>query len=1034
MFKQNHIIDFILNDIKSIRVGLKKYQDLLKKDLVNLGNEMDVLFVFREENDLKALQGNHGDLNLLKELGKISMVSYTLKDQTFDDVSSEAIFFSHALLQEDLLKDVVETAKEIVNYARRHNDTWDMWADDMGVFGLDALYILAKKHPEYTYLIAGFMIPYWDDEHADYAFRYLQQLYLDYGFTDDLLKAYCYCDGDHCRMSMLGISYDYAIENYFDLGQYLKDNPNKYKLFKEILLERYREQPFLQYSDSDYTDRPIQKLYGTIMISSKPDLDPFEDEGYWEEMEKTFIEDSYDNESYTLQVAIEEAIGQSLVAPKKDEDEEDDEGPTEHEVWKDFFINGFKNGETIWHFIMTGEHTDLLNDLEEVGIRRLAKEKDLLFYEEKIKWFLGDYDTFSDEFHRIFEGFITRYYEESEIGHRIIINGEDISGRQTVIRAVDVFYRLLGQQVFVSDFFNLIREYNIMTTDEFVQRYDLNKGVTISSLSSLLSDPIAYQRYTSSDDLDRIYAYIEADREKAQTLFTGKSVLRIKAGEEEKVFLRGDITKQRDAQINLLEKGLYIETGLISTVSYLLEREIFKGHNDDLTQVLINFIEDNWLDMLLDGLKQGSRMSEEELGQIKKHLIGNPPPPKELFMKAMMEGKEALTKEELALLNPNASSVPIEEAVSLLKEKLKTAKKTRSGIRYKIFNGMSDYCITYLIPALYFGGYRLNLKSSRVMASAIKLLGTLAPQKIMSIIYDMGHRQIKGYSTYDFRQDMRRLKLDSNMVLATEIIKSQDEDYETYVKLYVEADDEPSGGMFRDLSKAEFNQALEYLNAYDREAFYEEVSKLSPDEVDHLSEFIENLKEFTEDNLADHLYENDKEKIKVADELHELLVSYLSDGDQFETIVSMLDDYISASEPLRKNLWHLETMYQDRFLRLLIEIGTDGIDAAISNDLIDDGYVEMQDYVEKLVELGTPIEMLVDWGLDWEIEETFIVANRYEDIYPYIVDRPLGERETALDMVKKSPEMISFVEKMSQDTSSRIKNKADEILNTFNNN
>jgi hypothetical protein len=1031
MFKQNHIIDFILNDIESIQAGLKKYQDLLKKDLVNLGNEMDVLFAFKEENALKPLQGNHGDLNLLKELGKISMVSYTLKDQTFDDVSSEAIFFSHALLHEDLLEDVVETAKEIVNYARRHNDTWDMWADDMGVFGLDALYILAKKHPEYTYLIAGFMIPYWDDEHADYAFRYLQQLYLDHGFTDDLLKAYCYCDGDHCRMSMLGISYDYAIENYFDLGQYLKDNPDKYKLFKDILLERYREQPFLQYSDSDYTDRPVQKLYGTMMISSNPDLDPFEDEGYWEEMEKRFIDDSYDNESYTLQVVIEEAIGKSLVDPKKDEDEDDEDGPTEHEVWKDFFTNGFENGEALWHFIMTGENEDLLNDLEETDIRRLSKEKDLLFYEEKIEWFLGGYETFSDEFHRIFEGFITGYYEESETGHRVIINGEDISGRQTVIRALDVFYRLMGQQVFVSDFFNLIREYDVMTTDEFVQRYDLNKGVTISTLSSLLSDPIAYQRYTSSEDFDRIYTYIEADRERALTLFTGKSALRIKAGEEEKVLLRGDITKQRDVQMNLLEKGLYMETGLISTVSYLIERDIFKGHNDDLTQVLMNFLEDKWLDMLLDGLREGSRMSEAELGQIKKHLIGNPPPPKELFMKAMMEGKEALTKEELALLNPNASTVSIEEAINLLKDKLKTAKKSRNGIRYKIFNGMSDYCITYLIPALYFGGYRLNLKSSKAMASGLKLLGTLAPQKIMSIIYDMGHKQIKDYSTYDFRQDMKRLKLDPNMVLATEIIKSKDEDYETYVKLYVEADDEPSGGMFRDLSKSEFNQALEYLNAYDREAFYEEVSKLSPGQVDHLSEFIENLKEFAEDNLAEDFYNNDKEKRKVASDLHELLVSYLSDGDQFETITPMLDDYISASEPLRKNLWNLENLQRDRFLKLLIEVGPDGIDAAISNGLIDDAYVEMTDYVEKLVDLGTPIKMLVDWGLDWEIEETFIVASRYEDIYPYIVDRPLGERETALDMVKNSPEMIAFVQKMSQDQSSRIQRKAEEILEIF---
>ena len=113
------------------------------------------------------------------------------------------------------------------------------------------------------------MIPYWDDEHADYAFRYLQNLYRDNGFTDDLMKAFCYCDSDQTRMAMLGISYDYRSEDSLDLGKFFRENPVKYGLFKEMLMERFKEQEFIQYSESDYTDRPVQKIYGIIMVSSK---------------------------------------------------------------------------------------------------------------------------------------------------------------------------------------------------------------------------------------------------------------------------------------------------------------------------------------------------------------------------------------------------------------------------------------------------------------------------------------------------------------------------------------------------------------------------------------------------------------------------------------------------------------------------------------------------------------------------------------------------------------------------------------------
>ncbi|CAH2213230.1 protein of unknown function [Tepidibacter aestuarii] len=37
-----------------------------------------------------------------------------------------------------------------------------MWVDDLCVFGIEALYLLALNFPEDAYLIGAYLIPYWD--------------------------------------------------------------------------------------------------------------------------------------------------------------------------------------------------------------------------------------------------------------------------------------------------------------------------------------------------------------------------------------------------------------------------------------------------------------------------------------------------------------------------------------------------------------------------------------------------------------------------------------------------------------------------------------------------------------------------------------------------------------------------------------------------------------------------------------------------------------------------------------------------------
>lgn len=1019
--RQNHVIEFTLDDTESIREGMRRYGELLRQDLVNRDNEMDVLFAFRDNGELKALQGIHGEIAYLKELEKISMEGYTGREQTFEDVSSEGIFFSHALQYDELLEDVVDTAQELVNYARRHNDTWMMWADEMGVFGLDALYLLAKKYPEYTYLIGGFIIPYWDDEHADYAFRYLQELYRERGFTDDLMKAFCYCDSDQGRTSMLGISYDYRSEDYFDLGRYFKENPSKYDLFKEMLTERYEVQDFIQYSENDHTDRPVQRVYGAIMISSSPDVDLYDDgDAYTQALEGFFIEDSYDNESFELQERIEKLLGYPLAIKQ----EEDDEDIYEDEIWEDFFINGFDEGQRIWDYIMSGEDEEVLDIIEPVDIRVLSKERGLIFYKEKIQWFVGEYDTVREEFHRIFEGFVGEYYEEQEGNFRIVINGGDVSGRERVIRALDVFYRILGEAAFTSDLFKLMISYRVMTVDEFVERYDLNKEPSINHLSSLACDPMAYIEYSGKEDIDRLYRYMDGDRERAKIFFTGKTAQAIEEGREEKILLRGDVTGQRDMQINILKGGLLKDARSISVAAYLLEREWRNRRSDDLTDILTAYVENNWLDLLMAQIEKHSSLKKDEIESIRTHIAGRPAPPRELFMKALTQGRDALTEEEKVLLNPASSGgLSLEEVANLLREKLKSSGKRRE---YKVFNTIAGGYLSNLIPALYFGGSRLSLRSSREMEKALKMITMIDPVNVMTIIYEMCHAQIEGYTTYDFRQDTRRFSQPELLGLAVEIAKSREEDYKPYVEMYIEAEDEPRRGMFREFSKKEFGEALSYLNTYELEGFLEEVSKVSPEDVDYLEEFMRALKEFIGFNLDKNLYTAKGDKKKLENEVFTMMKDYINGGDNMKEVLERLKP-ADSTDFLVKTLWKVDEIYRERFLRLLVELGVNGIDCGISNLVIEEGYVHMQDYLEKMSGLGATTENLVQWGIEWGAGEALVIANRKEEIYPIVRKLSLNEREKALDLAKENPEMIGFIEKMTEDSSVRIKSMAAHI-------
>ncbi len=307
-FDKSKIITVELKNINSIREALKDYRELLNTDQAVVGEAFDVEFRGKTSEGTRRLQiGDTENTELLKEAFKYGTDGGSGYLDSFKEIGeedevylSEPILLAHAMEFGELHDDVVATARAIAGFSRRHNDTWKLWIDDMRIFGVEVLYMLAKKYPEYTYLLGQFFIPYWDDEHAGEYSDYLFSLLEERGWTPEMMKAYIWCDSRHMRIHMYirDMYWEDSLSKHGSLGEHLKANPEDYSLFKEMLKERFIEEPVLAYSyDVDLKEeKPVLEFYGTLMLC---DIDESE-----ESAEEIFIDDTLENEAVRVEKEI----------------------------------------------------------------------------------------------------------------------------------------------------------------------------------------------------------------------------------------------------------------------------------------------------------------------------------------------------------------------------------------------------------------------------------------------------------------------------------------------------------------------------------------------------------------------------------------------------------------------------------------------------------------------------------------------------------------------------------------------------------
>ncbi len=307
-FDKSKIITVELKDVESIRSALKDYRVLLNNDEAVVQEVFDVEFRVKTQEGSRRLQvGDTKNQELLREAFKYGPDGGSEYLDSFDEIGeedevylSEPILLAHAMEYDELHEEVVATATAIVDFSRSHNDTWQLWIDDMRVFGAETLYMLAKRYPEYTYLLGQFFISHWDDEHAGEYSDYLFALLEERGWTPELIKAYVWCDSWHMRIHMYirDMCWEDSVSKHGSLRDHLRATPEAYRLFKEMLKERLIAEPVLAYSYdvNPEEEKPVLDFYKTLMP-----YDEYEMEGILEEI---FIEDSYEGEAAKVEKEI----------------------------------------------------------------------------------------------------------------------------------------------------------------------------------------------------------------------------------------------------------------------------------------------------------------------------------------------------------------------------------------------------------------------------------------------------------------------------------------------------------------------------------------------------------------------------------------------------------------------------------------------------------------------------------------------------------------------------------------------------------
>ncbi|MDC1105556.1 DUF3859 domain-containing protein [Prolixibacteraceae bacterium] len=579
-------------DIDSMKQALEKYAQLISTSEAFI----DSYCVAHFTPDFSALSDG------LKQYHKEAIEEYTRNDECH---TGEYIFYKIAIDIPGLKSHITNSCKAIVNYARMLNNSSYIWLTCEEPFGINPLYITASKYPEYGYLIASFLVAYWDTEHMFEPLEYLYRWSEKIGITNDSIKAFCYCDNNLARELMLGYNTwdgggeEHIGKTHFDLITHFRTNTGAFDLFKEILIQRLKDMPILMEYEDQIRTNPIKRILMNILYPQAPykvwddnfDLDNW--------LTNTFIDTSIEKEIEDTTAHIEKVTGcsitsfystsklstEDLLTSTEKEEKEEVDGVVK---WYDLFLKIFPNGTLLWNYVQSGENHELLNDIEKINLVELIKEQNALYAEEFEE--ACEYNTpIQDELSSFLKEYHTARREQNSF-----LTEEQYTDE--ILRIYDVIHRSLGNPVVSDDLtYYFSRNLKCIHRQQITTRYPQHwKNELYDLITSFdkdfRSDATKLQR------VSRTHKLIVSNRKAASELI-------LKYFQDKNLNNRSSIRRRSKRDISKVA---------LSTVAVIIlyfdERQ---GINDHLTIKSSIYLHDNFKRIVVQELLKGSSFPDK---------------------------------------------------------------------------------------------------------------------------------------------------------------------------------------------------------------------------------------------------------------------------------------------------------------------------------------------------------------------------------------------------------------------------------------
>ena len=600
-----HTISYNPEDINSMRAALKQYGDLVRS-----GEAFrDDYCVAHFNPDLEIISASffNDHPHIIQYIKNTEYYSADRADENLKESTlTETLLFACAIRHAELEMDIKEACEAIVSYARRINDSSEMWLTCEMPFGIEPLQLTASIYPKYGYLLAGFLVPYWDDEHMPGALFYLAEWSNKLGITEDTIKAFCYCDNSRARENMLGydtwdgMDSDEKIESSFNLIRYFKENPDAFDLLKKQLAERFQNQSLLKADeDDDSPHNPIEAMVLDIMMLEYPyDIwdDDFDKDEY---LTQTFIHKSAEEEIEEITQDIQKLLGRDMIPKKKNKQQTKDKVAAPEpslKKWQLFIEAAFPNGKHIWEYITKGEHKELVGNLEYTDFYRLARYGKYAIYEE-IDEHIYTFEDIHEELHEILEKPFSEIQDKQILSE--FCSKPNLNAEAVIFRFLDVIFKCCGSVPFHEDFIEFLdKKHQLYSKEAFNKRYPIQWQQQLDFLMKKFS---GYSSEVNIQQLEDCLSVIKQNRTEAcdtlpNTLWHIETQKEWDADNEDVDYLN------RKSQLSKVEK--------LCLASFLLTKDIKENKQDELTLSAIAYLEAYAVSEFLDDLYKGTEFPD----------------------------------------------------------------------------------------------------------------------------------------------------------------------------------------------------------------------------------------------------------------------------------------------------------------------------------------------------------------------------------------------------------------------------------------